>query len=112
MESAMLVLPSRHHALHILGVLAKGKEMRFGELVKATKHEDVQVNRGLGFLKENHFVRGRARKDGQRVVVAYSISPRGRAAWDAYQEYAKAVEDRQAVLGATEAQAMQHVLTI
>lgn len=108
----MLKLPGKHHALHILGLLAKDGEMRFGELVKATRHEDTEISRGLAWLKECHFVRTRARKVQGRVVNAYSISLRGQAAWDAYNDYAMAVVSREETLGAAEARAMTRVLTV
>lgn len=108
--TVLLEMPSKHHALHILGLLANNDELRFSEIVKKTGHLDAEVGRGLNYLKEAHLVRSRTMEAGNRIVRAYSASIRGVAAWESFQAYGAAVEAREQILGRQEVQSFTRVL--
>jgi predicted transcriptional regulator len=96
----LLELPGRHHPLHVLGLLVRDGEKRFGEIVESSGHHDVEVSRALRYLKENHFVRSRTvATQGSRIILGYSPTARGKAAWEAVEAYRQAIRARAAVLG-------------
>lgn len=109
----LLELPGRHHPLHVLGLLAQATHLRFGEIVKRTGHHDAEVARALDYLKREHLIRSKTvEAKGERVVLAYGITARGRAAWESFQAYGEAIRERAAVLGAHEVAAVDQVLTV
>lgn len=108
---ALLELPGRHHPLHVLGLLVKHGEHRFGELVKAAGHHDAEIARALDYLKGNHFVRSRTvATQGKRIILAYSATKKGQAAWEAFEAYRSAIRSRASVLGQQEVEAVEAVL--
>lgn len=107
----MLDLPGRHHALHVLGLLVRDGEKRFGELVKATGHYDAEIARALDYLKEHHYVRSRTfATEGKRIILIYSATLRGDAAWEAFEAYRGAIRTHSQVFGKSEMQAVENVL--
>lgn len=109
----LLELPNRHHALHVLGVLVRDGELRFGQMVKATGHRDAEVARALEYLKKNHFIRSRTVSvQGERAILAYGITPRGQAAWESFEIYRNALRERSGILGMQEVQAIDQMLEV
>ncbi len=109
----LLELPGRHHPLHVLGLLAKDGELRFGEIVKRTGHHDAEVARALEYLKRDHLIRSRTVPvKGERVILAYGITARGTAAWESFEAYGDAIRARGAILGPLEVAAVNRVLTV
>lgn len=109
----LLDLPSRHHALHALGLLVQDDGKRFGELVKATGHHDAQIARALDFLEKHHYVRSRTlAKQGKRIILAYEATARGKAAWEAFEAYREAIRTRSRVFGKKEIQAVENVFHV
>lgn len=107
----LLELPGRHHALHVLGLLARGNEKRFSELVRETGHHDAEIGRALEYLKQHRYVRSRTLETrGKRIILAYGTTKRGEAAWEAFQAYGQAIRERAAILGRLEVQAVENVL--
>lgn len=109
-SSVLLVLPSKHHALHILGLLASAGQHRFSEIVEKTGHFDAEIGRGLNYLKQAHLIRTRTVTIRRRVVLTYSISVRGMAAWESFQAYIAAAKSREAILGRPEVQSCSNIL--
>lgn len=108
---SLLDLPGRRHPVHVLAVLAEGDELRFGELVERTGHRDAEVARALAYLKRDHLVRARTLEaQGSRVILAYSMTVRGQAAWDALQAYRHAIRERSAVFGHDDVAAVDSAL--
>ncbi|MHB8632909.1 MAG: hypothetical protein ACYDBQ_02915 [Thermoplasmatota archaeon] len=110
---AMLELPGRHHPLHVLGLLAKGKDMRFSQIVNRTGYFDAEVARALDYLKRDHLIRSKTvQAQGERVVLAYGVTARGRAAWESFEAYGHAIRARESVLGPQEVAAVNDVLAV
>jgi predicted transcriptional regulator len=108
---SLLELPNRHHALHVLGVLVHEDEKRFGELVKTTGHRDAEIARALDFLKTAHYIRAKTLKQqGKKIILAYSATARGKAAWEAFEAYRDAIRARATVLGRQDVRAVENVL--
>lgn len=108
---ALLELPGRHHPLHVLGILVRDGEKRFGEIVRATGHHDAEIARALEYLKGHHFVRARTMAtQGKRVILGYSATARGTAAWEAFEAYRVAIRERADVLGRQAIQEIDAVL--
>lgn len=107
----LLDLPGRHHPLHVLGLLAQGGEKRFGEIVQLTGHHDAEISRALDYLKAQHFVRSRTlATQGKRIILGYSATARGNAAWEAFEAYRDAIRSRASVLGRQAVQEVDGVL--
>jgi predicted transcriptional regulator len=110
----LLELPGRAIMTHTLGLFAKEKELRFSDVKKLTEYLDPEVDRALKYLKLNHFIRAKSTKlpDMNRTVLVYSITARGRAAWEAIEIYGRAIEEREDVLGRQEVQEVREVLQV
>lgn len=80
--------------------------------MKRTGHFDAQVARALDYLKEDHLVRAKTVEAGGRIVMAYGITARGRAAWESFGAYADAIRARAGVLGPREIAALDAVLAV
>lgn len=108
---SLLDLPGRRHPLHVLGLLARDDELRFGQIVQQTGHRDAEVARALAYLKDDHLVRARTLEAcGSRVILSYSLTARGRAAWQALQAYRQAIRDRAGVFGQDELAAVDRAM--
>lgn len=96
----LLDLPGRHKPLHVLGLLVNHGEKRFKEIVQATGHHDAEISRALEYLKTDHLVRSRTMAtQGKRIILAYSATARGKAAWEAFEAYRDAIRRRASILG-------------
>jgi DNA-binding HxlR family transcriptional regulator len=107
----LLELPGRHHPLHVLGLLVRDGEKRFGEIVQSSGHHDAEISRALDYLKTDHLVRSRTlATQGKRIILGYSATARGKAAWEAVEAYRDAIRHRASVLGSVAVQEIEAVL--